>query len=210
MPLVRIPDPFDHPEWLWELKWDGFRALAFIEGHECRLVSRAGHVFKSWPQLTEELAHAVRADHAVLDGEIVCLDDDGRSNFHKLLFRRDWPYFFAFDILTLDGNDLRALPLTERRRRLAGTMPRVESRVRLVESIPTRGTDFYRVVCERDLEGVVGKWAGGTYVTGGRTTSWIKVKNPAYSQAEGRHELFAERRRAGDGVRHRALELLLR
>ncbi len=139
MPLVRIPDPFDDPEWLWELKWDGFRALAFIEGHECRLVSRTGHVFKSWPQLAEELAHAVRAHYAILDGEITCLDDDGRSNFRKLLFRREWPYFFAFDVLALDGNDLRGLPLMERKRRLARIMPRVESRVRFVVSRPSRG-----------------------------------------------------------------------
>ncbi len=101
MPLVRIPEPFDQRDCLWELKWDGFRVLAFIDGHECRLVSRAGHVFRSWPQLAEELAHAVRAREAVLDGEIVCLDPDARSNYRKLLPRRDQPYYLAFDIHTL-------------------------------------------------------------------------------------------------------------
>ena len=73
MRLLRIPKPFDHPDWLYEVKFDGFRALAHVTGHHCQLVSRNGHVFKSWPYLAEEIAHAVRARNAVLDGEIVCL-----------------------------------------------------------------------------------------------------------------------------------------
>ena len=81
MPLLRVPEPFDHPDWLFEVKHDGFRALAHIDGHSCDLVSRNGHTFKHWPQLCEELAHAIRAHDAVIDGEIVCLDARGRSNF---------------------------------------------------------------------------------------------------------------------------------
>jgi ATP-dependent DNA ligase len=69
MPLVRIPDPFDHPDWLFELKLDGFRALAHIDGHQCRLVSRTDHTFKQWPYLEVELAHAIRSDSASLDGK---------------------------------------------------------------------------------------------------------------------------------------------
>ena len=103
MPLVRIPEPFDDRDWIFELKLDGFRALAFIEGHQAKLVSRNGHPFKHWPNLCTELAHAVRCRSAILDGEVICLDDDGRPNFHKLLFRREWPSFFAFDLLELDG-----------------------------------------------------------------------------------------------------------
>ena len=115
MPLVRIADPFDHPDWLFELKLDGFRALAQIEGHHCTLISRRGHTFKHWPMLAVELAHAVRCESAILDGEVCCLDDDGRSNFHKLLlFRREWPFFCAFDLLQLNGCDLRQLTLIER------------------------------------------------------------------------------------------------
>jgi bifunctional non-homologous end joining protein LigD len=103
MRLLRIPEPFDHPDFIFEPKVDGFRALAYAERHRCRLVSRNGHEFKSWPQLAEEIAHAVRAKRAVLDGEICCLDSDGRSNFNALLFRREWPYFYAFDILSFKG-----------------------------------------------------------------------------------------------------------
>jgi bifunctional non-homologous end joining protein LigD len=83
-------------------------------------------VFAQWPQLSEELAHTVKASHAVLDGEVVGLKPAGSSDFHALLFRRDWPSFLAFDVLSLDGRDLRAQPLLTRKRilkALCGAMP---------------------------------------------------------------------------------------
>jgi bifunctional non-homologous end joining protein LigD len=80
MRLLRIPQAFDNPEWIFEPKMDGFRALAHVEGHRCTLVSRNGHIFKSWPQLAEEVADSVRAHSAVLDGEICCLDPTGSMN----------------------------------------------------------------------------------------------------------------------------------
>jgi bifunctional non-homologous end joining protein LigD len=194
MRLLRLPEPFDHPEFLYEVKFDGFRALAHVNGHHCQLVSRNGHVYKSWPQLSEELAHAVRARNAILDGEIVCLAPDGRSRFYDLLFRRDWPYFLAFDALGIDGIDLRDQPLAQRKRRLARLMPRVESRLMLLEPIPRRGRRLFELACEHDLEGIVAKWANGSYQCDGRGTSWLKIKNSNYSQTEGRHELFASNR----------------
>ena len=118
MPVALYPEAFDHAEWLFEPKWDGFRALAYIDGHECRLVSRRGHIYKSWPNLCEELAHAMRCQSAVLDGEIVCLPPDGRSQFYNLLFRREWPYFMAFDVLWLNGRDMRGHTLENRKRLL--------------------------------------------------------------------------------------------
>ena len=90
----------------------------------------------------------------MLDGEIVCLQPDGRSHFYNLLFRRDWPYFMAFDLLALDGTDLRGRPLHQRKRIVAGIMTRVESRVRLVEGVDGRGVDLFRAACELDLEGI--------------------------------------------------------
>jgi bifunctional non-homologous end joining protein LigD len=89
MRLLRIPEPFDHSDFIFEPKLDGFRALAHVKGHRSELVSRNGHRFKSWPQLAEEVAHAVRAHNAVLDGDICCLDEHGRSQFYRLMFRRD-------------------------------------------------------------------------------------------------------------------------
>ena len=139
MRLLRIPEPFDHPDWLFGLKLDGFRALAFIDGHRCRLVSRNGQTLE-FPQLAEELAHTVQHQHAVLDGEIVCLDDD-RPHFNELLFRRTaaWPVFYAFDVLRIDGRDLRRLPLEDRKRELRRIVPRKHSRLIYVE--PFIGTD---------------------------------------------------------------------
>jgi bifunctional non-homologous end joining protein LigD len=194
MPLVRLPDAFDHPDWLFELKHDGFRAIAYVEGHQCRLVSRRGHEFRKFDMLCVEIAHSVRAMHAVLDGEIVCLDREGRSQFYPLLFRRDWPYFYAFDLLAVDGEDLRDRPLLERKRRLRAIMPRVTSRLLYVDHVRERGIALYREACGRDLEGVVGKWAGGRYERDGVSTSWVKIKNPDYSPWEGRRELFEARR----------------
>ena len=133
MPLLRAPAAFDHPDWLFELKHDGFRGLAVVEGHRCRLLSRYGRDFKQWPQLQEEIAHAVRAQRAVLDGEIVCLRPDGRSDFYALKFRRDWPYFYAFDLLSLEGKDLRARPLLERKQRLAEIIRTVHAGNRYVD-----------------------------------------------------------------------------
>ena len=197
MRLLRIPEAFDHPEWIWEPKIDGFRALAHVRGHHCALISRNGHTFKSWPHLNEEIAHAVRANDAILDGEIVCLDADGRANFKNLLFRREWPYFLAFDILALERTDLCPLPLLERKRHLTRVVPTIDCRLRLVEHVRGRGIDLFNAASVMDLEGVVGKWASGSYLADPRLTSWVKVKNPTYSQMEGRHELFD--RRSQDG-----------
>ena len=91
----------------------------------------------------------MRAHSAVLDGEIVCLDADRCSRFRDLLFRREWPYFLAFDALAIDGHDLRALPLHERKRRLARIMPRVESGLMLLE--PSRAA----------AAGCVDRWSRG-------------------------------------------------
>src|SRR5205085_2284406 len=118
MRLARIPEGFDHPDWTFEVKHDGFRALAFIRRHQCQLMSRNGREFSRWPQLAEEIAHSVRATDAILDGEIVCLDPDARSNFRALLSRREWPHLLAFDLLRLEGLDLCKKPLVQRKRML--------------------------------------------------------------------------------------------
>src|SRR5262245_3742368 len=158
MRLLRLPEPFDHEEFFYEVKFDGFRALAHIDGHHCQLVSRNGHVLKRWPQLSEEIAHAIRAHSAVLDGEIACLAPDGSSRFYDLLFGREWPHYVCFDVLFINGKDVRQLPLHERKRRLAHIMPWVESRIVFLEPMERRGRQLFELACERDLEGVAAKW----------------------------------------------------
>src|SRR5512143_4360852 len=102
MPLVRQPKPFSHPDWLFEIKHDGFRALAYIEHGTARLLSRNGNRFKSFAVLCDSVATDLRLRNAVIDGEIVCLDKQGRTQFNQLLYRRGDPRFYAFDLLFLN------------------------------------------------------------------------------------------------------------
>jgi len=87
------------PDFVYELKLDGFRALVVIEHGRAQLISRNGHRFASFPDLANDIAAAIPDTRAVLDGEIVCLDREGKSQFRDLLFHRGFPCFFAFDIL---------------------------------------------------------------------------------------------------------------
>jgi bifunctional non-homologous end joining protein LigD len=109
----------------------------------------------------------VRAHDAIIDGEIVCLDRQGRSNFKSLLFRREWPYFYAFDLLAVDGEDLREWPLIERKRRLRRLIPSVPRRLLYVE----HSHGHFEVACAHDLEGSVAKPANNRYHSDGARDS---------------------------------------
>src|SRR5438445_6756578 len=108
MPPVKRPFPFDHPDWIFDLKYDGFRALAVIESGGARFISRNGHPFASFADLGKQIAAALPGvTETVLDGEIVCVDSSGKPQFEDLLFHRADPCFFAFDLLVRDGKDHR-------------------------------------------------------------------------------------------------------
>jgi bifunctional non-homologous end joining protein LigD len=111
----------------------------------------------------------------------VCLDHRGKPHFRNLLFRRREPHFFAFDGLAAHGDDLRVLPLIERKRRLFGLLRNSDAHVRFVDFVHERGRDLFAEKRRRDLEGIVAEWANGTYQTG-PNTSWLKIKNPTYSR----------------------------
>jgi bifunctional non-homologous end joining protein LigD len=98
MTLSRQREPFDHPDWIFELKHDGFRCLAYIADGSCQLISRRRNAYKSFASLRESLAK-LRVKNAVLDGEIVCLDGNGKSIFKDVMHRRGEPIFYAFDLL---------------------------------------------------------------------------------------------------------------
>jgi len=193
MPLARRAEPFGDPDWLFEIKHDGFRALAYIENGTARLLSRNGNWFKSFPVLCASLASELRVRTAVIDGEIVCLDKQGRTQFNQLFYRRGDPRFYAFDLLYLNGRDLRKLPLIERKARLRKIIPPQPSRVLLCDYIEASGEELFNAICTRDLEGIVAKWKRGKYVSGPET-SWIKIKNRSYSQIQGRREQFEKMR----------------
>jgi bifunctional non-homologous end joining protein LigD len=193
MRLARVPEPFDSPDFIYELKYDGFRALAYVTAGEVKLVSRRGIVYKSFTSVCDEIRAVVGRHAAVIDGEIVYLDSEGRPQFYDLLRRRGDAHFVAFDLLELDGCDLTGLPLVKRKRRLRALLPE-SGPVLYASHIDGRGIELYTEVCRRDLEGIVAKWKHGRYVNGSvLKSSWIKVKNPAYSQMAGRSELFRKR-----------------
>jgi bifunctional non-homologous end joining protein LigD len=198
-PLRSKPVPFDHSDDLYELKYDGFRALAHLENGPCQLISRNGSKFGAFADLASEIASSVPlTKSAVIDGEIVCLDAEGRPQFNDLLFHRGQPVLFAFDIIVCEGQDLRMQALIERKAELRRVLSRapLSSPIRYADHVERAGSALFGLVCQRDLEGVVAKLSHGNYVTERDKSTWFKIKNRAYSQSEGREELFERDRHA--------------
>ncbi|HCJ11277.1 MAG TPA: hypothetical protein DHW14_08985 [Clostridiales bacterium] len=180
------PAPFDGDDWLFEVKWDGYRALAFLErgadagrggdgGGRTRLQSRRlRDLTPGFPDLGRLHSH-LEGRQAVVDGEIVALRD-GRPDFQTLQRGGRPVVYIAFDILELDGEVLIGRPLAERRdildRRLGAGPDLVVSR-----AVLGRGTDFYRAVVRSGLEGVVAKRLDSPYRPGRRSRDWLKVRN---------------------------------
>lgn len=192
LPVKRRPLAFDHADWLFELKYDGFRALAYLDAARCRLISRNANEFKSFTSLNAALEENLRGHSVILDGEIVCLDDAGRPQFYDLLFRHGAPRLCAFDLLWCDGVDLRYSPLTERKQRLRALLPESD-RVFFCDHIEQHGESLFQLAYECDLEGIVAKRKYDPYLP---STSWFKIRNQAYSQWAGRHELFEHERKS--------------
>jgi bifunctional non-homologous end joining protein LigD len=154
-------------------------------------VSRKGNTFRNFKDLVQWIGMNLRVENAVIDGEIACVDDSGRSIFNDLLFRRRDCVFFAFDLLHLNDEDLRGQPLIERKVRLRRLLRRKRSRILYVDHIEKHGQRFFEKVCGLDLEGVVAKRKDSLYrATGKPSPYWIKIKNRNYTQAEGREEFF--------------------
>jgi bifunctional non-homologous end joining protein LigD len=188
-PLRSKPVPFDHSDYLFENKYDGFRALAVIESGRCRLVSRNGNEFKTFALLASSIGSTVRGS-AVLDGEVVCLDEHGHPRFNDLLFHRVEPCFVAFDILSLNGKDLRWNALIERKAELRRLLGSRQERILYADHVERDGCRLFELICQRDLEGIVAKLKHGHYTSDLDESTWIKVKNRGYSQAKGRAEFF--------------------
>ena len=174
--------------WTYEVKWDGMRALSFIEGGRLRVQSvNERNVTASWPELVG-LPDALPATTALLDGELVAADADGRPDFGRLQQRMhiadpaearrrmdEVPVsYIVFDLLHLDGHDLTGLPLRDRRRLLDELLePAPRWRV---SPLHEDGEALLAAAHERDLEGVVAKRLDSRYVPGARSRAWIKVK----------------------------------
>jgi bifunctional non-homologous end joining protein LigD len=187
MRLRLVREPFDHPDYIFELKHDGFRAIAYLQHGESKLVSRNQRNL-GFGALNQSLAK-LPVENAIIDGEIICVDAKGVSQFNQLLSRKGEPVFYAFDLLWLDGEDLRQRPFVERKKRLARLVRAAKCpRLLYAQHVEGEGKKFFAEICARDLEGIGAKRKLAVYKDDGN--SWLKVKNPTYSQAEGRHDLF--------------------
>src|SRR6266581_114136 len=174
-----------------------FRALAVIEHGRAQLLSRNGHQFASFAELGKHIAAALPTARGVIDGEICCLDRRGRPQFKNLMFRRGSPpCFFAFDLLTRNGKDLRTERLLDRKQELRRLLAKVSPPfpLRYADHVEGSGTALFQRICELDLEGIVAKQKFGPYVTEREHSTWFKILNREYSQMAGREEMFERER----------------
>jgi bifunctional non-homologous end joining protein LigD len=188
MLATSVDKPFDGPDWLFEIKWDGYRAVAFIENGTTRLVSRnQNDLTPRYPEL-KDLAKSVKAKTAILDGEVVALDDQGRASFSLMQQRTgfrpggrrgvanaDVPVlYYAFDLLYLDGYDLRKLPLEERKKKLASVLIPGDA-LRYSDHYEKQGKALFEMARAKGLEGILAKKRDSIYQER-RSTEWLKIK----------------------------------
>ena len=184
---VAVKQPFDDPEWVFEFKYDGFRALYYIDDGRSWFGSRNGNHLSRFDDLSGRLIRELDVSNAVLDGEVIAADETGRPQFYDLLRRTRKPSYVAFDLLWLDGSDLRSLPLDERRQRLLDILPQGSRYISEALAVEGRGCELFELIQTHYLEGIVAKRVGDQYEP---RTKWLKVRNPDYSQQEGREDLF--------------------
>jgi bifunctional non-homologous end joining protein LigD len=171
-------EPFDHPDWIYEVKWDGYRAVTEIRDDRVSLYSRNGVSFnKRFAPVAEALRRY--GSDAVLDGEIVVVDDQGRPDFQILQHYQGAGsghlLYYVFDLLYFRGHDLTSLPLVRRKELLKRTLP-ASPRIRFSDHVVNEGVLFYKVAQEKGLEGIIAKHAQSSYEPGSRTRQWLKVK----------------------------------
>ncbi len=173
-----IDKPFTRRGWIFEIKWDGYRIFAYILNNQVKLISRHGEDYTSLYQpVSDNLSGC--SFSAVLDGEIVVLDKEGYPHFQLLQTYQNEPsgllMYMVFDILWLNGRDLRQLTLIERKKILSEWLSNMEH-VRISEYIETDGVDFFKTAAAHHLEGIMAKDAQSPYLSGQRSKTWYKIK----------------------------------
>jgi bifunctional non-homologous end joining protein LigD len=185
--LATLTDrPFSNPQWLFEIKWDGVRAIAWIDSGELKLRARSGSdITEQYPDLAG-LPKAFSGRQAIIDGEIAVLDGRGHSNFEKLQERMhvrnpaqklisEYPViYFAFDLLYCDGYDLRGAPLLQRKQLLQRLL-HVSERIRYSDHQVEKGKELFELAKQNELEGIIAKRVDSLYVSE-RSTNWLKLK----------------------------------
>jgi|SRR5689334_16294947 len=191
MPVL-YPQPFDGQEWLFEPRYDGFRGLLYLSGRACHFRSKQGNVLRRF----EHLCYWVREEpverDVILDGEVIALDQEGRQDFRLLMRGGGNLHYAVFDVLWLRGKDFRECQLSRRKGMLGKLVKRTTTVLSPVFGVRGRGRDLFAAVERLDLEGMVAKRLVDRYTS---DTVWPKIMNDAYTQKEGRRDLFHPARR---------------
>lgn len=171
--------PFDRKDWIFEIKWDGYRAIAELEGNNVKLYSRNGLSFAAkYPGIYDALCNMDM--HMTLDGEIVALDDKGKPDFQ--LLQQYEPngnvplVYYVFDLLYADGKRLEEMPLLQRKAMLKQLLP-ANALVQYCDHIAGKGKTFFKQAVKLNLEGIIAKDSKSVYREGKRSQSWLKIKN---------------------------------
>ena len=180
-----MPSSADKPpsgsNWIHEIKHDGFRLMARRDPVGIRLITRGGHDWATRYPLVVEAVNHLKVRSCLIDGEVVCCDERGVAAFHVLRRRRNEPeaFLYAFDLLELDGVDMRREPIETRKATLASILRRSSlPGVRLNEHIShPKGALVFQHACKLGAEGIVSKRLGSRYRSG-RSPDWLKFKNP--------------------------------
>ncbi len=183
---ARLADePFEKPDWLYEIKWDGFRGVAEVHPGEANLYSRHQLDYqKEFPPIVEALRQL--GFEAVLDGEVVVVDELGRSDFLLLQEYRKTGQgtlvYYVFDLLYLEGHDLMTLPLYRRKEILQAILPEM-ARIKYSDHVEGEGLAFYQAAIDHGMEGIMAKAKGSLYEPGIRSGNWLKIKTHRRQEA---------------------------
>ena len=175
-----VDGPFDDPNWQYEVKWDGYRALAFVNKGKVELLSRNNKSFNDKFYPIHKILSSWKLN-AVFDGEMLVLNKNGISNFGEL---QNWRseadgelVFYVFDILWYEGKNLTSLTLVERQSILNEVLPTNDDRIRISKVFDASGIDFFTAAQRIGLEGIMAKRKSSTYVLSSRSKEWLKIKS---------------------------------
>ena len=215
MPMLASPveKPFNNKGWVFEIKWDGVRAILFKHKKDIKIQSRNGNdITQKYPEIVNEIKNSLKdCKSAIVDGEIVVLNDNGIPDFHAHQHRMNVQNsreimalsvetpatYYLFDILYKDGKDLKSLNYLDRRRILSSTIKTNKS-IRISDYIEERGIDIFDSTNKLNLEGIVAKHKNSTYREGIRSKEWLKIKNSktqdcvviGYTKGEGARDRY--------------------
>lgn len=180
-----MKQPFNKKDWIFEIKWDGYRAIAELENGKAILYSRNLKSYNDkFPEIIHNLIHLKK--DAIFDGEIVALNQDGKADFQLLQDyskRREGKIvYYVFDLLYLDGYDLRAKPLIERKNLLKSLISNIKN-IKYSDHIEEKGKDLFKAAIKAGVEGIMSKDAKSPYLSGKRSWFWVKIKQKNTTEA---------------------------